>query len=1456
MRNTFIFILFSVLLGFKSYAQAPTANFSSNVTSGCSPLVVSFTDQSSGGPTGWDWDLGNGTLSTKQNPTATYFTPGTYNIKLTAKNGSGSSTKTGVIIVYDSPEPDFTLDKQSGCFPVQVHFTDQSTAVGGNSNVTWLWDFGNGVQSSSQNPTAVYRSAGTFSVFLKVTNDKGCSKSITKSGLVNVSQGVSVDFANNPVPAVCNPPYIVPFGNRTTGPGNLTYSWNFGDGNTSTLPDPTNAYTKSGNYLVTLIVTSDMGCSDTVRRTNAVTIPQTKTDFTVTDSICLNKPVAFTNISQPEPENSVWQFSDGTTINDIDAIKAFTVPGTYTVKLTNNFVVCSGDITKTIVVADQPKPAFDAPVHTACKPSLTVQFSNSSQNAATYLWDFGDGTTSTATNPSHTYTSAGQYTVKLFAFNKNGCADSLVQNNFVKIKPPDIKFDNLPTGGCVPYIVAPTATIESISNISSYKWDFGDGTTQTGPTPSHQYNAVGNYKVSLDITTSDGCSVSYSLNNAVRIGDKPSPAFDANPKNICSDTKVNFINQSNPIGASFIWKFGDGGTSNLVNPSYNYTDTGWFQITLIEDNNGCIDSISSPKQYIHRTPPVSRFSLVPDCSNQYRYNFKDESLFDAGSVATRTWAWVLPDGSKYNTQTPPAYTFPGPGTYPISLTTSDGVPGGCSHTLVQNVVIADKTPSYITFDKSGDCKPVYSSFQALSTNQGEIVDYTWEIEGKTLSFPTPYIGYIFNTSGNIDVKLTTKDIYGCTYTSTKPLHIGGPNAAFEGINAQGCIGLTATFKDLTQTDGISKIVDWKWSFGDRTPTVDNANGNPVTHSYVKKGTYTPKLVVKDAAGCVDSVSLTNYVKVSVLAAGFNFTQQACLGSSISFVNQSQGNVTSSVWTFGDNAPPVTDAQGQYIYKDTGLYTVKLVVEDDFGCRDSIQKDKAIQISKPVAAFSVNDSISFCPPFEVQFTNRSTFIGGSVWTFYNTSTSTEVNPKLVLNSPGTYPIKLNVVSPDGTCADSAFTNIRIYRPEDAQLSYDPIQVCIPGAVNLSAFSNYASAKFFWDFGDGNILDTSVNNVTHTYTDFGTFTPKIILTESSGCVLPIAGTQPIKVKGAIVNFKLDKLFFCDSGLVTIKDSTISNEAITNYNWDFGDGTISNNPLPVHQFVAPGFYTVSLNVKTQSGCTDTMTYTTPVKIVQSPLISIAGDSVICVNDLLRSSGVMERPDTSQVQWAWQFPNGNQAVKQLPAPQRYPKAGNFAITAVAVNSSGCADTAVKNILVHPLPTVTLPSTLTMQAGYPISIPATYTNNVVNYSWTPDTSLSCSTCPQPIVNAKFDTKYTVTFTDSNGCKNTGEVQVIIICKDANVFVPNTFSPNGDGSNDVFYVRGRGLNRVKSLRIFNRWGEVVFEKRDFAVNDPSVGWDGRYKGAKPHPDVYIYQVEVFCDNGQIIHFEGNVALIQ
>ncbi|HET7898880.1 MAG TPA: gliding motility-associated C-terminal domain-containing protein, partial [Flavisolibacter sp.] len=288
-----------------------------------------------------------------------------------------------------------------------------------------------------------------------------------------------------------------------------------------------------------------------------------------------------------------------------------------------------------------------------------------------------------------------------------------------------------------------------------------------------------------------------------------------------------------------------------------------------------------------------------------------------------------------------------------------------------------------------------------------------------------------------------------------------------------------------------------------------------------------------------------------------------------------------------------------------------------------------------------------------------------------------------------------------------------------------------------------------------------------------------------------------------------------------------------------------------------TVTLSAETVSACRDTMTLQKLVKVVQSPVISILGDTVICQDVPLLHTGVFLRSDTAAVQWRWTFPNGNAATGFNPPSQQYPTAGDFSVTAVAVNSSGCTDTATKMINVLPLPNITAPASFTSLVGTPVQIqPVSYSSNVVRFEWTPAAGLSCTDCAQPVAKPKFNTLYSVAVTDSNGCRNSTSVQVIVLCQNANVFVPNTFSPNGDGSNDVFYVRGSGISRVKSLRVFNRLGEVVFERTNFAVNDESAGWDGTFKGQKLAPGTFVYQVDVFCDNNDTIRFDGSLTLIR
>jgi gliding motility-associated-like protein len=1434
--------LFIVASTYSGAGQAPVANFAGAPLSGCSPLIVNFSDLSTGNPTSWNWNFGNGNSSTLRNPSATYFTPGTYTVTLTATNASGSNTmvKSSYITVYEGPTVNFNGSPLSGCFPLTVNFQDLSTPGAGNTNVSWFWDFGNGFTSTARNPSTVYTSSGPYSVTLRVTNDKGCVKVYSVPNYINVNPGVNAAFTNTQ-PSVCRAPANINFTNTTTGPPTLTYLWDFGDGNTSTSTNPIHTYASNGTFTVTLVAFSTSGCQDTAFGT--VVIGSTVTSFTGPAQICINGTASFTNTSTPAPMSSSWNFGDGGTASTLNASHTYTTAGVYTVRLINTYSTCIDSTSATITVNGLPQIDFTAPVTSRCQPPLTVNFQDLTPGAASWQWDFGDGGSSTQQNPTHTYTTYGTFNVKLIVTSTAGCTDSLVKTAFIRVNRATIDVPVLPARGCIPYTITMTPVINSVDMVTSYNWDFGDGGTSTAPNPTYTYTTQGIYTVRLIITTSTGCQDTFLLNQAVRVGTKPVANFTASPLTVCAHQPVQFTDMSAPAD-EWDWNFGDGATANTQNPTHGYDDTGWFDIRLIAYNSGCADTLIRP-MYINVLPPVARFVFTADCSNRLQFSFTDQS------IAPLSWSWDFGDGGTSSTQNP-VHTFPALGSYDVKLVVTNG---GCIDSVTQTVTALDESPDF-TADNVSVCKGTSIPFHATSVNFPMIANYFWDFgDGNTANTTNQDISHTYQLAGTYSVTLTITDVNGCTNTITKTnyIRINGPIAGFTTTNANGCVGLTTTFNDVSTTDGLNAIVNWVWDFGDGT--VQTFSSPPFQHTYNTLDTFDVKMIITDAAGCKDSVLVATSVittdPVPIFIAG---PIPTCPGAVVNFQNLSTPPGVNSYWEFGDGSTSNNIAPS-YAYTTPGIYTVKLRITDTNNCSDSLVRNSYIIVANPVADFQVSDTATSCTPFEVRMTNSSSYFISSFWDFGpGEGTSTLTNPVHYYSTPGTYNIKLVVFSPGG-CRDSITKSITVYDTVGSRVDYNPQNGCNFLNVTLSTFTPGPMASYFWDFGDGNTATTTTPSITHVYSTFGSFLPKVIVEDPTGCQIPITGWDTVFVFGADAKFGYNDSLFCDFGTVNFTDSTTYNDPIVNYSWTFGDGGSSGLQHPSHVYNTPGIYDVRLIVRTQQNCLDTMNKVAIIKVVQRPLIDIGGDSVICIRSSINHTGLFIQPDTSVVTWVWNFPNGSSATGQYPPLQTYSQIGTFTIRAIATNSTGCKDTTYQNIYVNPLPTVNMPGQITVQNGFPVTIPAIYSPGTSSWIWSPNTGLSCANCATPDAGPKFNTTYQVYFTDNNGCSNTGTIQILVICKNVNLFIPNTFSPNNDGSNDVFYPRGKGLERVKLLRIFNRWGEVVFEKKDFPVNDASAGWNGTYKGKPPQAGVYVYQAEVFCENGEVITLNGNVALI-
>ncbi|MCZ2298003.1 MAG: PKD domain-containing protein [Chitinophagales bacterium] len=1578
------------------------ANFSANATTGCAPVLVKFQDASAGNPTSWKWDLGNGTISYQQNPSVTYFTPGTYTIKLIVANSNeqDSVIKTSYLTIYGSPSVHFSADKTNGCYPLHVNFTDL-TNTNGDSITSWLWDFNDGNISSSQNPSHTFSQQGGFNIKLSVTTINGCMSVTEKSKFITTDSSLLGGFNYTILSTNCSAPTSVQFNNTSTGSGVLNYQWSFGDGATSNDKNPLHNYTSAGSYTVTLVVSNNMGCTDTIVKNNIVNIGTVQANFTIPDSICVGVKLDLFNTSTPATISCNWSFGNGITSTQTNPSITYNTVGIYTIKLVNNFGACFDSLENTIKVIAKPTANFSALNTLSCIVPLDVQFTNNSMGGDTYQWNFGNGNTSTLQNPTHSFTSFGIYNVSLLVTATNGCSDKIQIDSLIKLIP--VKITNIgftPTEGCVPLTVNMQPTLNTSDSSIQYEWNFGDSTFSTEKNPTHIYTKAGVYTVQLKIINANGCFDSLIINNAVRVGDKPNANFSATPREGCTTTGIQFTDSStNALIDKWKWSFGDGKGSTMQNPLTTFQDTGWFNVRLIVWSNGCSDTMVKAN-YIHILPPMANF--VFDANN---CNEKLKVVFTDSSKGAESYKWYFGDGDS-STLANPVHIYAKGGTYQVILIVYNGE---CSHSKIRTVTVDDKRGELILSD-TVICRNTKIQFSIVNTNAAVSAAYTWHVgEGNNLSSGNlASTNYIYTNAGTFSTWVAINYSNGCTDTLRyNSIKVYGAKANFTAPHEMFCSGTTIHLTDSSLTDGIHNITSWNWSFGDG---ITEQNNYPNTsHNYTMGGSFKVKLKVIDAFGCTDSIVKNNAINISKSIAAFSSDTLLCPSTGMQFHDASSGNYLSYQWDLGDGTT-TTASSPVHQYPNQGIYTIKLIVTDNLGCADTLIKINHVKVFLPKASFLVNDSIANCPPLLVNTTNTSLYAGSSNWSFGNGGISSNTNPSHIYVYPGNYTLQL-IVQNTGGCADTASKNIIIHGPTGT-FNYLPTIGCNPLTVNFNA-TTQNSISNTWDFNNGVTNVTTANHENYTYTLPGDYIPKLILEDVNGCRVPIIGKDTIKVKYIQAAMIAPPKAVCDSATLQFKDSSLTNDIITQYVWSFGNGFTSSQANPTYLYNSNGLYSVKLKVTTQAGCTDSIVYNNIIKVISSPKFTVTGDTSVCKNGSLQFAATHTNSDTSIVTWNWNFGNGNIYATQNPPVQHFTSAGIVPVHITLTNSSGCYNTITKTINVHDLPNVnagadvticrnqsyTLQATgantytwygniqtlnnnhianpvakplttityavtgksiynceatdsITITVQQPLKLnvikgdticlgqtakitatgteqykwyPSLYVDNInsasvnikpakdtlMNYmllgwdnnncftdtafvkiktypipemtveqndvtvnagtsfelksksspditqwKWTPNKYLNNPNIENPTAVAKENITYTVVARNGGNCITRNEVKVTVVCNGGNIFVPNTFSPNGDGMNDVFYPRGKGVYTIKSFRIFNRWGEMVFEKTNFQANDASAAWDGTYKGIKQPADAYVYAIEIMCDNSVSVPSKGSITLLR
>lgn len=471
----------------------PNANF--NASNVCDKQALNFSNISTihSGVMTYVWNFGDGTSSVLANPAHTYSTFGTYDVTLytTSNYGYIDSFKM-TVDVYELPAADFTL--QNACEGSALTFTDASSIPTGTPS--YSWDFGDGSTPGTGNsPMHQYTLAGSYSVTMTVTVN-GCSDS--KSHFATQAPRSVPAFSSS---SSCNNMNAQFTNNTTLAFGSYGSQWSFGDGDFSGAMSPSHLYAGFGSFDVTLVVTTDLGCVDSVNHTVSLT-ESPKADFSMSSN-CANESIQFTNLTNIPSggaNNYFWSFNGAMDMSTNPNFQ-FGAPGSYTVKLrVDNTNGCSDSILRVVNIDTKPIAGFTSPDVCDGNP---VKFVNTTVNmgaGATYIWDLDNGISTNAKDTSVLYSSVGSYDISLYVITLNGCTDTASQTVNVN-ETPDATFQYssaLKGDGSISF----SGPMGSGYN---YQWFTGDGTKYTVRDFDHKFVLTGTYKVELFVTTDKGC---------------------------------------------------------------------------------------------------------------------------------------------------------------------------------------------------------------------------------------------------------------------------------------------------------------------------------------------------------------------------------------------------------------------------------------------------------------------------------------------------------------------------------------------------------------------------------------------------------------------------------------------------------------------------------------------------------------------------------------------------------------------------------------------------------------------------------------------------------------------------------------------------------------------------------------------------------------------------------------
>jgi PKD repeat protein len=1473
---------------------APIANFDFASTR-CKGQSVSFNDLSQpnggGNVVQWQWifgDPGSGAnnFATIQHPSHTYANQGTYDVKLIVTNGNNcNDTIIKQVVINPLPVANFSAD--TACIGTATVFTDLSTTTALNI-ISYSWTFGDGTPPSTlPNPTHIYANFGVFNVTLTVVDANGCIKDTTRQVLVQPLPIAAFSFTT---PNCLGAP-VQYTDMSSTVPGFLaqiqTWQWDFGDG-TITPPinwpaTPNISHTFAGtatSHTVRLTVTTADGCTHFVEHV-VTSIPQPIANFSYPATNCATQSVPFSDLSQPNGGGTIitwnWNFGDPASgINNTSTsqhpVHQFSGPnatGFSVTLIVTNASGCHDTIVKSVIVS--PRPLANFSTDTVCLGSLTTftdLSSTTSGTIASHYWEFGDGQTSTANNPTHLYGNAGTFNVTLTVTTSEGCTKDTVKQVNVWGKPvASFSYSSPNCAGDSVMFTDLSSTPHG--SIQTWVWDFGDGSPvvtvnfPASPDVNHLFTNGGTYNVTLTITTSDGCENVKIL--PVVIGYAPLANFSF-AANGCALQAVQFndLSQLNggPAITTWAWDFGDpaSGTNNnstTQNPSHAFSAGGPFDVVLIVTNaNGCIDSISKPITI--NDAPVAEFTADTACTASETL-FTDASSTSSGTIVAWLWNFNDPSSGSNNTSTlqNPVHVYNTPGTYFVTLEVTNS--NQCVNDTVVEITVNPKPTAM--FEYSASCVSAPTQFTDLSIATGsQISSWSWDFGDGTGTSIEQNPTYTYTASGNYLVTLVVTNLSNCSDTvEIEVVSRPTPTSAFTYLGFF-CPPGEVNFQDESTGSG-SAIAERLWIF---EPGYTSTLPNPTYTFGNTDTTYAVTLIVTDTYGCQDTLVDSVYVK-----PGFEFTftyDSVCLGYPTHFttINLTEGDtIYSPAWDFGDpNSAPNNVAyvlNPTHVFTEPGLYNVKLRVFNSDNCVDSIYK--VIQVyPPPVADFAFlsepcDSTIHFTA---IQQTSGLPPVTSWEWRFGDGT------PPLIIPAPGPgdtshlyvnpgiYQVQMIITNGSG-CIDSITQSVQRFPCIKASYAYQDTLRCANYEVAFSdsslPVSRITQWQWTWDDGTDTTYTQHASPITHTFGSAGTYNVKLTINAVVNGTTILDST----IRQVIIHPTPETYFANDAVCLNMPTlfrdtSNTFGEPVSVWSWNFGEpssggANISTIRNPGHTYATRDTFDVKLIVMNKYGCKDSLTKSTRIYGLPEAHFD---NTVACTGDPTYFTDISLISDTTIAAWHWSFgdPESFRDTSNLEEPSyRYKGEGTYDVRLIVQDYYGCRDTVDSTVMVHITPVSTFNITNNFGGTQGKIKLNNLSTGATAYYWDFGNGKT-SEDENPVLTYTEDGTYTIKLISLNefDCADTTFYEYELLFK--GLYVPNAFSPSSSNlSVRLFKPIGMNLKQYHVM-VFDTWGHMLWESTKLDTEGrPEEGWDGTYNGNLMPQGNYMWKINaLFIDN--------------